>query len=82
MLAVKDANMRCWWRVWSICWATKRITVLDVLKMNARVRELIAIALVSAYCAGVAVALDQEFFAPVFLALSVIAGVAAIRRKV
>jgi hypothetical protein len=52
------------------------------LNMNARVRELIAIALVSAFCAGVALMLDREWFVPIFLALSVLAGVAAIRRLV
>jgi hypothetical protein len=49
--------------------------------MNARVRELIAIALVAAFCAGIAVAFEQWFFSPVFLAMSALA-IAAIRRKV
>jgi hypothetical protein len=52
------------------------------LNMNAMVRELITIALVSAFCAGVALMLDREWFVPIFLALSVLAGVAAIRRLV
>jgi len=48
--------------------------------MDARVRELIAITLAAALCAGVAVALEKEWFAPVFLAMSAWAAVAAIRR--
>jgi hypothetical protein len=48
--------------------------------MHARV-ELIAISLVAACCAGVAVALEQELFAPVFLVMSALAGIAAIRRS-
>jgi hypothetical protein len=43
--------------------------------------ELIAISLVAACCAGVAAALEQELFALVFLAMSALAGIAAIRRS-
>ena len=50
--------------------------------MNAQVRELMVIALVSAFCAGVAVTLERELLAAVFAAMGAVAGIAAIRRWV
>jgi hypothetical protein len=52
------------------------------LNMDARMRDMIAITLVAAFCAGVAVAFEQQLFVPVFLAMSALAGIAAFRRSV
>jgi hypothetical protein len=48
--------------------------------MDARVKELIVIALVAAFCAGAAVALGKEWFALVFLAMGAVAGIVAVLR--
>ena len=50
--------------------------------MDARMLDMIAITLVAAFCAGVAVAFEQQLFVPVFLAMSALAGIAAFRRSV
>jgi hypothetical protein len=50
--------------------------------MDSSVRELIIISLFAAFCAGVAWALDAQFFPAVFAVASVIAALEAIRRAI
>jgi hypothetical protein len=46
--------------------------------VDSRIRELIALSLLAAFCCGLAWTLDQNIFAAVFAAESVIAVLAAI----
>jgi len=48
--------------------------------MDSKVRELVAICLLAAFCGGIAWTQDQALFAAVFGAASTIAGIEAIRR--
>jgi hypothetical protein len=45
--------------------------------MNRRVRELVLISLLAAFCGGLAFAHDQQLFAAVFAVAAVVAGFGA-----
>jgi hypothetical protein len=49
--------------------------------MDQRVRELVLISLLAAFCGGLAWAYDQELFAAAFAAAAVVAGFEARPRK-
>jgi hypothetical protein len=49
--------------------------------MDQRVRELVLISLLAAFCGGLAWALDHELFAAAFAAAAVVAGFEARPRK-
>jgi hypothetical protein len=50
------------------------IEVAWVGRMDRRVRELVVISLLAAFCGGLAWAHDQELFAAAFAAAAVVAG--------